>query len=82
MKYAPHLGDELRAVGLGDGILWTKESVFGRESLSEVDKLKLDVVLASHDPARVPVPAEPPLGEAERKLLRKLIKQLQQQGAL
>lgn len=52
MKFGPTFGNELIAAGLGNGLAWTSEDLFGRDSLSPADQAKLDAVIAAHDPTK------------------------------
>lgn len=49
-------GDELRAAGLGEGLTWDAEAVYGWTGLSEADQLTLDEVIAAHDPTKPTTP--------------------------
>jgi hypothetical protein len=52
--FETHLGDELRAAGLGEGLSWSQNEIFGRETLSPEDQVKLDAVIAAHNSNRPP----------------------------
>lgn len=83
MVFGPTFGDELRAVGLGDGLVWDDAGVRGGEALSPVDRIKFDAVVAAHEPqASLAIPVEPPLAANEIEKLRSLIERLTEQGAL
>lgn len=80
----PSFSAELEAAGLiGLPFAWTQDgTILGRENLTPLEQSALDAVVLAHDPLKLGPQPEPPLGDSERKLIRKLIKQLQQQGAL
>jgi hypothetical protein len=83
MVFGPTFGDELRAAGLGDGLVWDDAGVRGGEALSPVDRIKLNAVVAAHEPqAQQTAVVEPPLEADEILKLRSLIERLTEQGAL
>lgn len=77
-RLGPTFGDELRAQGLGEGLIWDPETghIDGVESLTATDQNKLKTVVAAHDPTRPAVPNH--LSEA----LDVLIQAMVDEGAL
>lgn len=56
MTFGPTFGQELAAVGLGPGLSWTADEIFGRETLTLQQNDLLDKVIAAHDPTKTLVP--------------------------
>lgn len=56
MRFGPMFGQELAAVGLGAGLSWTEDEIFGREGLTLQQNDLLDQVIAAHDPTKTLVP--------------------------